>query len=227
VSAFRFPLIPGRPLAESLSGIPSSFASFLRQGFSVLSSLPPKHYGVLIDQVVDAIDSPSLQAEEKFASEIGLKESDLNPLVAAVTMVCVTLSSTEETPESVINAALAAKILPDSQKETVLNFAKAVAQMRGRLKEVMQQSRIATRVLPALAEFETVVDVRPSFKKDEIAFSVPVVMVHIDTDASNQEIWFQMSKSQLKFLIDNLQETLRRVERVEAWSGAMLPSVQK
>jgi hypothetical protein len=219
----RFPVIPGRPFAESLAGIPPSFAAFLRHGFTVLSTVGPQHYSLLVEQAVEAIDCPTLRGEEKIATEIGVKEDDLTPLVAAVTMVCVTLSSGEETPESLVNAAIGAKIVSDAQKDVLLEFAKIVAQARSRMKEAMLRSNIASRVLPALTEFSTAVDVRLSFKREEIVNSVPVVVAHVDTDTAEQELWFQMSKSQLKFLIENLQDTLRRLELAEAWSEQRLP----
>jgi len=223
LASWRFPLIPGRPFAESFAAIPPAFASYLRQGFVILSNVAPKHYGLLTKRIVEAIDYPSLHAEEKFAAEFGVKEEDISPLVAAVSLVCVTLSATEETPESLVNAALGAKIVSDANKNALLEFSKVVAQTRSHMKEDLERSRMAARVLPALTDFESVVDARPSFKKDEIIFSVPVVLVHIDTDATQQEMWFQMSKNQLKFIIERLQEAFRRIELVEAWALLRLP----
>jgi hypothetical protein len=62
------------------------------------------------------------------------------------------------------------------------------------------------------------VDIRIGFDNDEIALAVPVVLVHIDTDSKDQEIWFQMSKGQLKTAIEDLTKILLRVEAAEKWS---------
>lgn len=222
MSSFHFPIVPGRPLSESLSTVPPSFASYLRQGFGVLSGVPEKHFDVLIEQIVGKIDSPRLYGEERFAADLGLKDEDIGPLVAAVSLIGVALASGNESPENVVQASSAAKILNEADKPRLLEFTKRITQNRATLREAMRRSRVASRVLPALDEFETAVDVRPVIEKGHVEFSIPVVMVHIDTDAAHEEIWFQMSKSQLEYLLEKLKDTLRSVEEVEAWSNQKL-----
>ena len=201
-----------------MASIPSSFASYIRRGFSVLAGIPPVRYPLLIEQVVDSIDSPMLRGEEKLASQFGVKEEDASPLLAAVSLVCVSMSATDETPESFVTVASEVKIVDEAHKASLLELTGLVARSRGRLKEDLQKSRTALRILPALTDFETAVDVRPIFKRDEIASTVPVTLVHIDTDTTHHEIWFQMSKTQLKFVIENLQDSLRRIELLERWA---------
>lgn len=45
-----------------------------------------------------------------------------------------------------------------------------------------------------------------------------MAMVHIDTDAQGQEIWFQASKSQMLQLRRDIDEAIKRMDAADAWS---------
>jgi hypothetical protein len=69
--------------------------------------------------------------------------------------------------------------------------------------------------LPSLVDFETAVDVRLRFEKGQIKAGVPVVLVHIDTDATHEELWFQMTKAQAERLCTSLNDLLKDLEKAE------------
>ena len=217
MSSYRFPIIPGRPFADTLKEMPRGFTSYLQQGFSLLSKVPADRYQTLLEHVAESIDYPQLRAEEPFVAALGLREEDINPLVAAVSMLCVSLASTDETPENVTKAAQAAQIVNESDTRAMLAFSGLVARDRARLKELLQRSQTASRVLPTLDTFDIAIDTRLSFKKEDVVFAVPVLVAHMDTDSGTDEVWFQMSKVQVRLLIEKLQEALRRLEIAEAW----------
>jgi hypothetical protein len=217
LSSYRFPLIPGRPFSESLKAIPREFASYLRQGFSLLSKVPADRYQTLLERVVESIDYPQLRSQEPFVTALGLKEEDMNPLVAAVSMLCVSLASTDETAESITKAAQNAQIVSESDTRATLAFSTLIVNDRARMKELLQRSHTASRVLPTLDTFDIAIDTRLSFKNEDIVFAVPVLVAHVDTDSGTDEVWFQMSKVQVRLLIEKLQEALRRLEIAEAW----------
>jgi len=217
-AVLNFPVIPGRSLSENFTGVPEVFAKYLRQGFNTLAKLPRESQASLITQFAQTIDSPRIIDEEKFAERIGIKEEEIGSLLAAVGMVTVALSSTEDSAPKLVEEALKAKIVSESDQGALLSFAEMIVKQRDNLKNVLTESQTASRILPALEDFSTVVDVRPIIKKGQITSCIPVVLVHLDTDMANEELCFQMSKNQLKQVLERLNTTLQRVEQLEIWT---------
>jgi hypothetical protein len=216
----NFPLIPGRPLDETFSDMHPSFIRFLKPGFSVLTRIPPHLYGRLTKEFVETVGPSHLRNDGKVAVGLGVKEDEVGPLLAAVSVVGLSLSQTEETADNFVAAALKAKVINDAEKATLLAFAQGIVKDRIHLAAVLGRSQVVSEVLPTLTDFETTIDVRPVFEKGQIVGSVPIILVHMDTDASDMELWFQISKNDLQHVLESLSDSLRRVEQAENWLNA-------
>lgn len=77
---------------------------------------------------------------------------------------------------------------------------------RAELERSFSRRRLAASVLPALELFDVTIDLRFRFKDKQIAESVPVAIVHIDTDVYNQEIWFQLAQDDVDEMIKKLED---------------------
>jgi hypothetical protein len=142
---------------------------------------------------------------------------DAKAVMASGSFLAVAISSSDEGVEQVITGALNAKILTDTDAPSVRRFAALVVRDRDHYKRALEKQRLAGSVLPSLTMFDTLVDLRPSFGEGGFKFAIPIVLVHIDTDVTGQEVWFQAGKAQLENIIRELQEALNRIEVAEAW----------
>lgn len=121
---------------------------------------------------------------------------------------------------STIQGLVAAEIMRADDAQVAGELLKALLRGTPEIQDTFRRAAMSGELLPALAEFETVVDVRLSFKEgDAVELAVPVLLVHIDTDASNRELWFQMSKKQVQKAIDDLTKALSQIQAAESWAA--------
>ena len=130
----------------------------------------------------------------------------------------------EQTPANFVQTAIEHELLDEVTKEPILAFCEVVATARPDLKQALQRSTLADEVLPSFSFLSTTVDLRPSFEEGRIKFVVPVALLFLATDASEQQVWCQLKKSQLEEVIKDLQTTLRQMEQAEQWAETVSSS---
>ena len=81
-------------------------------------------------------------------------------------------------------------------------------------------------VLPSLAEFEVTVDLRIRVENGEVQDFVPVALAHIDTDAYNNEFWFQLSRADIDILLQKLTNCAREMDLGEELLKKAISSVR-
>lgn len=225
MGTFQFSIPMRRPLAEVFASTPPSVRAALRRGFLVIATLSTseseKLLSALLRQVTAGGPLPETELRSLLAN-VGVE--DAKAALAAGSFLAVGISSTDEGVEQVITGAVNAKIFAETDAPGVRRFAALVARNRDEFQRGLERQRLAKSVLPSLTMFETLVDLRPSFVQNGFEFAIPVVLVHIDTDAPGQEVWFQASKGQLENIVRELHEALHRVVEAEKWvSKSLLP----
>ena len=225
MSAFslRFPLLPSQ-LLERLTEIPKAAKDHLKQGFTTLAQLSPQERHDTLALVVDIISTPSESLQEslvdRLSSRLKISKEQASKLYAAAALSSALNSLQQDTPpEQLVQSAIQAGIIETANEDIALTLFQALAQDRGPLNQVFQRSALADKLLPSLSDWETTVDVRLAFNKDnKVRFTVPVILLYLRTDARDQRLWFQATKPQLEQLIKDLQDTLRRAEQAEQWA---------
>jgi hypothetical protein len=220
MGSFNMEIPPRGHPGDRFSNMPSGIKAFIRDGFSVLAKVPPTKMGDLFQVVLGSIEYGSVVDESEAQAKLGITKDDARPLLAAVSLVASTLSSKDETADELIEELAKAGALDPVNRPAALKFAFEVVAKRTVVHQTFERSQLASRVLPSLDDFEATVDVRLGFDKNRIAFSVPVALVHIDTDARGQELWLQLSKRQIQKIIGDLQDTLEKMSVAEAWLKA-------
>jgi len=216
MSGFTFRL----PIATSdfLTDIPKSAKSFLREGFNVLAGIQPPQ--LITSIILESAESGSEPKAADLASKFGLSKGDTQSLVGVISFLGLLLSKPGD-PEpvpTIVEALLSSEIIDKNAQATITVVLNELDRDRSSVTSALRRTSLASRLLPSLTDLSIVVDVRIGFDNEEVALAVPVALVHIDTDANNQEIWFQMTKAQLQTAIEDLTKTLARVEAAEKWS---------
>jgi hypothetical protein len=169
---------------------------------------------------LESAESGSEPKAPDLASKFGLNKADSQSLVGIISFLVLLVSKPGE-PEAaptIVGALVSAEILDKDAQAAIIVVLNELDRDRSSVTSALRRTSLATRLLPSLTDLNCVVDIRIGFDNDEIALAVPVVLVHIDTDSKDQEIWFQMSKGQLKTAIEDLTKILLRVEAAEKWS---------
>jgi hypothetical protein len=205
---------------ETVSGIPSEVKTYLGKGFAVLARLPEDKLAPLMDAAKEHLGAPVAASRDEVASTLGVEPEDATALMTAVSFATFSLTSRGDKAEDFVKALTTAKIVTETQQPQALRVAQAIVNNRLALKEALQRSRVAAAVLPSLIQFETTIDLRLGFEKNQVGFAVPVVVMHVDTDAQGEELWLQVNKKQLENLIRDLEEARRRLDQAEKWVGS-------
>jgi hypothetical protein len=213
MNSFSFRLPVG---TDVFSDLPRSAKTFLMGGLNILARIHSSQPGIIVRIAVEAAAGVEPTVSD-LSAKFGLNERDSQALVGAISFLVLVLSHPNPEPvPTVVEGLVAAEVLDSAAKAavaTVLNDVNREATATA----AFRRSSIATRLLPALTELNSVIDVRLDFEKDQPTVAVPVALVHIDTDTADHEIRFQMTKRQLEEVIEELRKTLSRIEAAEKW----------
>jgi len=215
MGSFKVQLPTTGTLDESLATMPTRVKGFVRAGLNALTKVPEENLDLLLKAVLETIQVGESSSEIDSVKRLGIPPEDTPALLGAISLLASLVSSRAETVEQFISSAVNSKLIDAEHTGTARIFFNAVVQNRQAFKRALETSRLAVRVLPSLTDFETTVDIRFGFEKGQLAGTTAVVLLHIDTDAVGQEIWLQLTKSQLERMIKDLGETLKNVERAE------------
>lgn len=207
---------PDRSLADSLAAVPRSFKQLARRGFVILAGVGQQHYAELLRAVVITLESrqPPFDDLEK---SLSLTKEDLNALMAA-TMITVPLLTSGGTIEEFFSGCVKAEMIAPELIPNITPFLEVVVSERTQFSRTLRRTSMPSQVLPFLTEFEVAIDVRISFEDQTVDDSVPVAIVHVDTDQMGEKLWFQASKTQMQRLKADIDVAIRRMEAAEAWA---------
>jgi hypothetical protein len=136
----------------------------------------------------------------------------------AAAMITVPLLGNGGTAEEFTAAAVKVEMLPAELVASIQPFIHVVVSDRSQIARAIRRAAMPSQVLPFLADIEIVVDLRMAFDEQKVAEAVPVAIIHVDTDAEAEEVWFQASKAQLERLRRDIDEAIRQMEASEVWT---------
>ena len=219
MGSIHLPIHPDAPISEILSELPKAFRAFLKEGFRTLGKVSADRYLSLTRAATESYGSPYGAFGADFAAKLGLERQESQNLLGAASFLIAILSEAQETANQFMEAAASQGILDDEHKGAVLKLAEIIISEKSAIRDARERLSVASALLPSLTTFRTEVDVRLRFDKGIINLAVPVGLIHIDTDFDNEEVCFQLTRNQLEGIIEDLKETLRRVQEAERWAG--------
>lgn len=205
-------------IAESFSQVPVNYRHFLRRGYEVAGRVDPALHGALLQIAASSYEEGGAFGTPENA-ELGIKlgvDPEFVPaLLASTTTLLVAVAQMRRGAAEFVEAAVASEIIPVASRDAIHRLATRAESDRATSRIALQRADLRKEVLPSLSVLETSVDLRLGFTDSRIELAVPVVVVHIDTDAMTQELWFQMSKGQLEALITHLTRLKDEVAQAE------------
>jgi hypothetical protein len=226
-SSFRLNLNdPNITLTEILSRFPPAFKGQFALGIRQIAKLTDKQISHLLEVVKDSIAATTPVDDKDVASRFGMEPEDATAMLLAANILVVTLVPGKTSPEQMLLQLRNASVIEEKESSSPIRFLNSVERIRGSVTEALQLSSLVAEGLPILTEFETTVDIRPAFDKENntITMAVPVLIMHLDTDKYGAEIWLQINKRQLEKIIDDLKTALHQMNKAEQWSNQILNS---
>lgn len=201
---------------DSLKGLPPQVIRLVRRGLTLVSKIPEQDLSKIIEEVISHMAGGHIIDTEIIGDRFKLSKGDARDLSIAISTIIGMLSENSPTADEVMRAAVNANILDAGQTEAVRPFLGLILGRKTTIDDAMDRGNLSGGVLPSLTRFEGTIDARIGFEKNKPKIAVPVAVIHFDTDAENQEIWFQIGKIQLDGLIKNLQELATQLDAAEA-----------
>ncbi|HEX5281772.1 MAG TPA: hypothetical protein VFW28_16960 [Micropepsaceae bacterium] len=206
-------------LARELAGYPPSALAYFNAGFIAASKLTDSTRNAVLLELLANFRRGRRQVTGinlRSVTGVGVRES--GQIASAFSLVVGLLSESEATPEEFVEVANGI-VFDREQEGSALSIAKLVCAHRNEIAPALELARVSGLVLPSLDEVELAVDVRVSWSEGQIKGAVPVVIAHLDTDGMGQEIWFQMTRSDVEDMIKKLSESLQQMQAAESLMG--------
>lgn len=211
---FDFP--KGATLRELFDDMPKSMAARLKKGLKQLMSLSESQHASLVEQIFEVTAAEKSPAEQTLLRNLGgLQEREALSLFMAAGMVASIVSTQEVKPDELLALLVDHQLVEDAENAGILRFIKMAESDRRRLGRKLAQSRLQQDVLPSLTAVELAIDVRHSLETDERSVTVPVLLMHVDTDAAHVELWLQLTVAQVAALAEDLNKALDRLKKLQ------------
>jgi hypothetical protein len=213
-----FPVARRGPLTDAIQQLPPSTRAFIREGLGLLAKHPPVSPEALFEAAVATSDSTLTPDHETLASTLGTPKPDVMTLVGAAAFLLTVMTDRGESAEEVVSAIRTAKLLESEGDDPFIGFCKFVEKRRADLSLHRRRADLAQAVLPSLARVAIATDLRADFtERARSPLVVPVVVVHLATDAYGSNFWFQMTREEAEDLLRRLDREVQNLKKAEEW----------
>jgi hypothetical protein len=207
---------PHRSVRDVVADFPDRVKAASRRGFSLASKLPESDRERLIREFVTQLQDGGVGIPiAPIARALGMPNSQAAELVTAMSLVSGLLGSEGYSAEDVLTGG-ESQLFDTSNATVARAIVVSILQHAGKsFQSDFERRTLATENLPSLTSFDVTVDLRLKIENEEVKDGVPVAIVHIDTDAANRELWLQLTRGDVKTLIDTLTDAQKRMEVAE------------
>jgi hypothetical protein len=201
-------------LLDRLIQLPDEFQPRLKAGFHRLSALPPEVRSRLIDEILSRMGEGRSPRPSEVAIAVGMEVADLGDTTIAATVLFGILLDLEVGAEKFLDIS-ERRLFDERDRPAVAEMVRRVVSDRSRLKAATEVSSLAKAVLPAFSRMDVELDVRLRFKGDKLALNVPIAIAYIDTDCEDQDLWIQLTKGDIRHIVNRLEEVERQISLAE------------
>jgi hypothetical protein len=215
MGSFQIP-IRTSGISQLFSDFPEPLKDTFRTGFQVLQANETS-ISELVPIALDSLVEKRQSDLDDVAARYKLSDKQAEALLATITLLAGLAVYRDEAHDDIFEEAISANVLVPANRAAAQSFLTQAKTHRSTILQSLRETEIAEEVLPALQNFETSVDLRLGFEKGKIEMVVPVVMVHIETDAS--DFWLQMKKQDVEEMISHLEGLLQEINEAEKWAA--------
>jgi hypothetical protein len=200
-------------LSREIADFPDRAKAAARQGFEIVNGLSETDRAKAIELMFSSFElgGGSIDTELLSNEILSLTRRDAGRVMTALSFSFALLTQNAVTAAEFVQAG-SGNIFDTRCEPTASAIADIVISRRATLDKAMARNRLANAVLPSLSQFDVTVDLRIRFENGKAQEFVPVALAHIDTDADNTEIWFQLSRADITMLLQKLNTCAHEME---------------
>ncbi|WP_426608515.1 hypothetical protein [Bradyrhizobium sp. McL0616] len=204
-----------KALLSSVGSVPPSVLRRVREGFGYFITLAPDVRSQLFAEVGEMLRSGVAGIPLPPLAELsGLKSAQVGAIVTALAATISTFVQVEEDAGDFLEATRGKFFVPEDEEAVSWTLRETIGSTAD-WNSAFDLRKLANETLPSLAAFDVSIDLRLGFREDVLEHAVPVALVHLDTDGTGQEIWFQAARADVEMMLHELQTALRRIELAE------------
>jgi hypothetical protein len=155
---------------------------------------------------------------EELQKDLGLSKSDTSSVFSAA-MAVVPMFDKSTTVTEFVDASIKTKFIDSVTAQRLRPFLEVVAGHASEITTAIRRATLIDQTLPSFYDMDVTVDIRLGFEEGRVELAVPVAVIHLDTDADRQEIWFQASRQQLILIKDDIEAAIKKMDAAEAWGA--------
>lgn len=216
MGSFNLPIakeiVPGDIFAE----MPVSFRSFIYRGFEKLAHIEQPKIDSLADMLAQGFEITDDAKLTEVSRSLDLPTVDTRSVGAALGMLIAFVTSRDDLDE-VITAGSEAKAIPEQSVEKIRLIAHGLAKNKSALTDIVEHSSLASEVAPSFQRLDTTVELRFGFEEEKITKTVPVVICYLQTDSRDSCSWFQLKRSDVTRLIEQLKRIELQLDAIDVW----------
>jgi len=202
-------------ISRRLIAYPKEALPYLKHGFAAAAKLSDQAKRSVLDEMIANFQRGTRRLDSDTLSEITeLPRRVAEQTGAVYSLVIGLLTDVAASPDEFVEAG-AGLIFFEEDRAAALAMAKAVCDARSEISRTVARTQLAGEVLPSLFTFDVAVDLRVRIENGKVVTSVPVAVLHIDTDADDHEIWLQLSKGDIDAIIKSLTKCLQDMQVAE------------
>ena len=175
-------------LKHRFEDFPDSAVSHVEMGLSLLEQLDQQKVDSIFSYVLQNFARRSSYELDEAARISGIQRSLVADLLTAVTLVIGSIFDLDVTKDDFFKFAPKPFQKP-SVRSLIDNLLDQALAKKGQLKTEVEESKLASEVLPSFQHAHCAIDVRLKFdESDSVTAEVPVSVIYISTDSDTQEL---------------------------------------
>ncbi|MDD2860570.1 MAG: hypothetical protein PHI71_05795 [Acidiphilium sp.] len=204
-------------LSAQITEIPPDLLGIVRNGFAIASNLPIDVQSKVVNLVVQKMQRLGGNLDtDAIVQATGLDRREASRLNVALITTLRLLTESLASPAEFVEVGIG-KLFHADDSVVAQFVATVVADQRTELQKTFAREHLANAVLPSLTSFDVAVDLRFKFSGPEIDDTVAVAVAHIGTDTQFQQIWLQLTKTDVESIIEKLSVALKQLYAAEAF----------
>jgi hypothetical protein len=217
MGSFNLPVAKEIPAADIFADMPKPFRAFICRGFEQLAQIDQSKIDALAGLVAEGFEVSDEGRLSEMSKRLDLPQSEMRNVGAALGMLIALVTSRDDLDELIL-AGGKAGALPEASVEKIKAIAQGLAKNKAALTEVVEYSSLANEVAPSFQRLDTTVELRFGFEDTKITKTVPVAICYLNTDSRNSQSFFQMKKSDVTQLIEQLKKVESQFDAIETWA---------
>lgn len=208
-------------LKHRLRDLPDKIRPHVKMGFHLLAKATPDQRNQFLGYLLDITEKGENLDRDLAVKIVGLDSHTINDVLSTIAMVISATVDSDVSTNDFIEFGRGA-VFEEVDQEVARQVVDFVISRRAPLEAGMKDSALANSVLPSFQGIWIEVDLRLRFENDNqsVSSGVAIAVCNLKTD-STDDVWFQMSASDVDDLIDKLKKVSSQLKAAETVATRM------